>query len=319
MTADAEPRQAIKAHPDIVTTSRPEGDRDDRCTCPVDLGQLRLFESDRVARPVGSGSTPDHPWPWIATSADGRVGFWYRRAPEVFFGRQGIGPLLLAADTSVLIELEVTLPYFSDGSLLHGPSYADQWPSDDRALAIQDIVQLWYFRDVRFLIGDTYPADSIKPLSERRHRTRVRIFEELGFHTFGLRGGTEVCFDRLLEDETRRQIESEIPRCTVHPEVFADQGFESVDASTTWPTGDRDRRLVAEALEAGAHAFITFDKGVLKRRASFERHGLSILAPQDLLRAMRRSGELSHPTSDLVDIDTLTRIWTITGALEDAE
>ncbi len=139
-----------------------------RCACPIGADQLPLFEVEAL------DSSPVRQWPAIETSACGRIGFWYRRSPSLFLGRRGVGPLILCPDTSVLIWMLENLDAVEDGGfgVPAGPLIADTW--DQPLEAIRDLLQLWFWRDVRFFVGNAHLEDSRRPLSEARRRSRAR-------------------------------------------------------------------------------------------------------------------------------------------------
>jgi hypothetical protein len=282
----------------------------DLCTCPAPIGQGQLFETGSYRRetppPVGAR-------PPVETAASGHLGFWYRVTPEIFLGRRGVGPLLLALDTGVLIEFVDALLELNEAALMQQPPlYGADWVNAERSEAITDVVQLWYHRDVRFLISDIYLVDSKKPLSDERLRVRHRVIRELDFDCHGLRGGTEARLPFELSDDVLAAITSDTVGCCVHPDATSGvESFPAPPSSVNWPTWIRDKQLLADALQMGAHAFLTYDEQILKRAKAFERYGIKILAPFGLLSLLDDAGELEHEYSTLIDLDTLARIWKI--------
>ncbi len=140
-----------------------------RCLCPPPADQMSLFTDDGYA-------IPHIPRPWqprapVTTSHCGRVGFWYRQTPQLFLGRRGAGPLILAPDTNVLIDLLNNLE--DVGGLLGTPEPIFRYDWEDRLGAIHDLLQLWYWRDIRFWISELFVYDSRKPLGGAC-RTAVR-------------------------------------------------------------------------------------------------------------------------------------------------
>lgn len=280
-----------------------------RCACPVDPNQLGLFDADDYyEQPPPFGG----PRPPVETAASGHLGFWYRFTPEVFLGRRGVGPLLVASDTDVLIEFVDALCELDEGPFLEPPSFSGSWSGGERAPAVVDLIHLWYHRDVRFLISETYMIDSKKPLDEHRVRIRERVVKELYFDCFGLRGGVETRLPDILDDDLREAIALDETACPIHPRLppIATR-FAGPMADIPWPTGRRDRQLVADALGRGCHVFLTYDRGILKRAAAFARCGLAIMTPAELFARLDATDELYSWYSPLIDLDTLTRIWKI--------
>jgi hypothetical protein len=79
-----------------------------------------------------------------------------------------------------------------------------------------------------------------------------------------------------------------------------------------WPRDERDRELVEAAYDAGCHAFLTGDKGILRCHSSLSTLGLAILTPGQLLDALDGAGELDETRGGhfvLPDLSTLSRLY----------
>lgn len=256
-----------------------------RCTCPVPREQLTLFDPGPRTE-TRSGVVPR---PWVATSWGQHLGFWYRHTPAVFLGRRGLGPLLISLDTGVLIEFVDAVVELGEGRLLGPASYARTAKGDDRLMEIWNLVQLWYHRDVRFLVGETYLVDARISLPLERRAVRERVIKELNFHTYGLRGGTEIILGDDIPSWLRDVINADVVGCPVHDRYAPTQEvFEAPTESAPWPTGRRDRELLEEALQVKAHVFLTYDDGILRRARDFAPSGCRSCTPHRCLRSLTR-------------------------------
>lgn len=280
-----------------------------RCLMAPKRGQLQLFGA--TANVAGAPAAAAHDggvivsddvpgWLPIETSACGRTGFWRERTPAVFGRRVGVGPLIVAPDTSILISLRQELDEVEGGAgLIIGP----QWSPRDRPVdALRDLMQLWWWRDVRFWVCRVHLRDARRPLSQPRRAAREAAVRELE-RDFLERGGfdTVVPQDVLVEDRP----------CPIHsiPPRRPGDG----NGGIRWPAGQRDRELLQAAYGAGCHAFLTTDRGILRCGQSFLAGGLAILTPGQLLDAFEHSGELDDcPTpvsAPAPDISALSRLY----------
>jgi hypothetical protein len=109
----------------------------------------------------------------------------------VFGGRKGVGPLVVTPDTCILIEVREYLDRLDDDT---GMLIAPNWSSlRDRIDAVQDLVQLWWSRDVRFAVSSEHLADG--ELNEQRQLAREAAVRELG-RDYWERGGLETSRER---------------------------------------------------------------------------------------------------------------------------
>jgi hypothetical protein len=174
------------------------------------------------------------------------------------------------------------------------------------------LIQLWWWRDVRFWVCPVHLRDARKPLSEDRRAAREAAMHELE-RDFLERGG----FDSFVEEGVRVEDQP----CSIHAIPTSLLGRSSIRIdSQRWPRGLRDRDLVRGASEAGCHVFLTTDKGILRCRDSLSKHGLPILSPAQLIEALDESGELndcSGPwTAPAPDISALSRLYAGFGDLQ---
>jgi hypothetical protein len=157
-----------------------------RCLAAPPRGQQRLFEASGDPDQAPEGTIYDGAvvlseevpgWPPIETSACGRPGFWRERTPAVFGHRAGIGPLIVAPDTNILISLRQEIDEVEGGAgLIIGPQWSDRGRPVD---SLRDLLQLWWWRDVRFWVCPLHLRDARKPLSEERRAAREAAVREL--------------------------------------------------------------------------------------------------------------------------------------------
>ena len=203
-------------------------------------------------------------------------------------------------DTNILIALRDELEEAEGGLILH-PLWGDH---ESPTEALRELVQLWWWRDLRFAVSPLHLADSPKPLVGDRRRAREDAVRELG-QDYIERGGScaVVADERLAFDEP----------CPLHSVPLSGRATSSVAAKAwTWPKDQRDRELVEAAYDAGCHAFLTADKAILKCHESLSRQGLAILTPGQLLSALDGTGELDSTRGGdflVPDLSTLTRLY----------
>jgi hypothetical protein len=279
-----------------------------RCALAPSVGQLRFFEEGSEGGEVGAvydGAAAvkdnENHWPHVETSSCGRDGFWRERTPMVFGSRSGVGPLLMMPDTNILIEIRKQLSEVEGGLIIH-----PQWGAhDDPVDALREVVQLWWFRDVRFAVSPQHLVDSRrKPLTGDRWRAREDAIRELEIDFFE-RGGVEAVVSEEWSVEDRPCALHAIP-----PPHLSTSSTATKDWG--WPKDDLDRRLVEAAYDSGCHVFLTADKGILKCHASLFPRGLAVMSPGQLLEALDSSGELDGTRGlhfPVPNLSTLTRLY----------
>lgn len=258
------------------------------------VGEVMDDSSVLVAR-----RQPD--WPRVETSNCGRPGFWRRRTPAIFGARSGVGPLLLFPDTTILISLHQELEEVGAFTL-----YASWSDRNEPVDALRDLVQLWWWRDVRFLVSPTHLVDARKPMTSHQKIARHAAVRELG-QDFRDRGGHEP----LIGD----QHAVEDRPCSLHciPVGTMPAGSAPPVIDPPLPRRGRDKQLVHEALSAGCHVFVTADKKILRCHKSFFGLGLAILSPAQLLEELDEVRELDdceNPwNSPAPDLSALGRFY----------
>lgn len=282
-----------------------------RCATAPKRGQLRLLDADfgletSVGARADSGVTPNldaSSWPAVETSSAGRIGFWRERTPTVFGCRGGVGPLIVGLDTAILISLRQELETVAEAAgLVCGPLWGDLSRPED---ALRDLVQLWWWRDVRFWVCEIHLADARKPLSADRRVAREAAVRELE-QDFFERGR----FETIVPEH----IEVVDQPCALHS-VPRPLGAEKTNGhgEMRLPKGLRDRQLVQSALENGCHIFLTTDNGILRCHDALMQEGMGVLSPTQLLAELDRSGELddspSADTAPFPDIAAISRLY----------
>jgi len=220
----------------------------------------------------------------------GGTGFCYGYMPQLFSGEQGHGPLLLAWDSNILIDLQEHGSQLINGEHtgVDEPKYAAELD------ALGRLLDLWLLRDIRFVLSPRATTDAkAKADGARVQRKRAAIDNLAAALTF------------QVEDwgEERLRFEDLDPR---------DSSFRladiEVDAVThRFPEG-ADRELVNEAIRAGLHVFLTRDQRVWKARSTLAGVQLKIMKPTELMASLDAlgvqtlsGGVYAHPDCPYVD------------------
>ena len=232
----------------------------DGVTCAIPGEQLALFGPPA---PLWGG----HPHPRSMAVDECHEGgaFLYEHAPNLFFGRVGLGALRVALDTAVLID------YGEFGEAIWDDEPFEPNVSDpeyrEELLALEALMHQWTMRDIRLHVFDIQLADCRRHMSDRHSELR------------------------------RRQIESlqAALRCLGH-------GTDQMHAAPgeVWPpapdlTGiasGADRDVLASAIDSGCHVFLTRDKALLRKAGSVAAFWVAVLSPAGLLDALAESDEL---------------------------
>ena len=239
-------------------------------------------------------------WPGIETSHCGRFGFWRERSPAVFGRRVGVGPLVVMPDTNILIALREELEEAEGGLIIH-PLWGAHGSTTE---ALRELVQLWWWRDLRFAVSPLHLVDAPEPLTGERRQAREDAVRELG-QDYLERGGNRAVIAEELQAADQP--------CPLHAVPASGRRADSEAARQwLWPKDKRDRGLVEAAYDDGCHVFLTADKGVLKCHDSLFRSGLAILTPGELLTALDEAGELDETRSGnfpIPDLSTITHLY----------
>lgn len=187
--------------------------------------------------------------------------FLYQASPKIFFGREGVGPMRVAVDTSVLID------YADFGEAIwSGERFAPETTDPkygEELSALAKIMHLWTIRDIRLHVFDRQLTDCVRAMPDDRAALRQRQVEQL----------------------------QAALRCLGHDTVGATPpaGPPAPDLSGLPEGADRD--LLSLAIEAGCHVFLTRDRLLLKRCEHVALYWVAVLSPTGLLDALVASGE----------------------------
>jgi hypothetical protein len=191
--------------------------------------------------------------------------FDYDACPALFRGRRGRGPLHVLWDTNLLID------YFEHGHSLWEVGLPDSTPDYvDELEALQFIIALWVIRDLRFHILRRVLADAKRRLSGQRLAERVNALEQFAAALRLVESG-----DAYIDAPSRDGL-------LILPRGELSRALERLPSS--------DRALIRDAVDLGAHVFLTRDKGVLNCRQELLPFGLLLASPGDLLEDLVSCG-----------------------------
>ena len=211
----------------------------------------------------------------------GRMGFWREATPTVFGARTGVGPLLILPDTNILIDIRQEIAEIEGGT---GFVVRPNWSRRETAVdALRDLMQLWWWRDLRFVVSQTHLADSRTLLAPERARAREAAVRELERDYFE-RGGSEV----FAPDDL--PLASGL--CPRHTPVSSPRPSAPAPDEWRWPPHERDRELAQDAYNAGCHVFLTTEKKILRCHEALFQRGLAVLSPIQLIQELDATGEL---------------------------
>ena len=194
-------------------------------------------------------------------TGDGGLGFCHPAVPNLLLPGYH-GPLVVALDSNVLIDLEQHgAALLNDEALPESVAADDAYSSELAGLA--DLLSLWLLRDIRFMVTPRSKTDA-KKLTERflvRRQTSIDALADSLAFQFG---------------DWHASAPSEGP-------APAPVGDETGLA----PGADRD--LVLEAQAVGAHVFLTRDREVLDTVA-LSGTAMAVLAPKALADELAVAG-----------------------------
>lgn len=219
--------------------------------------------------------------------------------------RSGVGPLLVALDTSIAIDITEQLDTVDRFDL--GQLDPDSWDRDTEALA--DLIAVWFWRDLRFFVPPSI-LDDAPPKGIRSDRLAARRSLVEAFATdYWQRGGSETAgWDDSTEELARLPTVSASERELQLKIADGGDGRQGI-----LPPGF-DGRLVREAIEEGCHAILSRDDDITKRCASLRRVGLWAGTPSDLLQELLAAGEFSrgpHPQGLIPDLQSLATFYSM--------
>jgi hypothetical protein len=214
------------------------------------MEQLHLFDGGRPRQVPKPRTVRLSDAPYVGALS--HLQFEYELCPALFAGRSGWGPLLIAPDTNILIDLvnefervEGTFGFRGEHLQLLNEG------GGDRIDALRALFVLWFWRDVRFYVPAGYLTDSkAKELSPERASQRNRALDALGQDLLS-RGGLE----RHSHDENGEPTPDSWLRADVRARDLAHRAHDSITALVP----GNDGSLVADAAASGCHVFLTED------------------------------------------------------------
>lgn len=258
-----------------------------------------MNDSDRLSEQLALFDAPTRRWRGgphprslaCVGESDGGA-FRYAASPQLFFGRTGVGPLRVAMDTAILID------YGQHGYAIWA---ADQFKPSvpdgvyrDELIALAELMHLWMIRDMRFHVFDRQLTDSKRVMSDQHASLRQRQVEQLSAALDCLGHGT--------------------------------QGWQPQDGETWPPPADlsdlppnADRDLLAAAIDAGCHVFLTRDKPLLNKAEHVARYWVALMSPADLLDTLAATGEVGLTNAGAFLIPDTHKLIHVMGACGGAD
>lgn len=197
----------------------------------------------------------DHP--------DDGPGFCYAAIPKLAISRSGCGPLNVALDTNIIIDL-----------LQHGNAILAEELDDDtdpEVVALAQLLDVWMMRAIRFHLSYLNIRDAKKELSQERMNERLNALHGLA--------AAITCHNGEDLDWT---VRSEQKPGQLALDFAADMLRSRLDVL---PAG-YDRRLIAEALVQRRHVFLTRDKRLVNSAAPLADLGLLVCLPSRLIELL---------------------------------
>jgi hypothetical protein len=210
-----------------------------------------------------------------------------------------VGPLIAFPDTAILISLHQEVE--EAGAFTLRPLWCDR---RDPVGALHNLVQLWWYRDVRFRVSPSHLIDAKNPMTPQREAARQAAVRELD-QDFHERGGYEPQVgDVPVEDEP----------CALHSvPVHPAPDLATLTIDPPLPQRGLDKQLVFDALDSECHVFLTTDKKILRCHRYFMNLGLAIFSPAQLLEELETTGELDDcdtpVNSPMPDLTALARFY----------
>jgi len=192
---------------------------------------------------------------------DGGLGFCHDADRSLFVDREAHdGPLIVALDTNIVIDIHRHgRDLINDGA----PAGSSQEAKEHGELvALGQLVELWFTRDIRFLPLARSLTDSRRPMSSAQLASRAAALDS-------------IAASLAFQSGAWRWDWREATRL----------GFAANTTATVADIpGDADRELVNAAMQLGVDVFLTRDDRVLK--ADKRLHGINLWSPSTLLERL---------------------------------
>ncbi|MBL8776008.1 MAG: hypothetical protein JNK12_08760 [Acidimicrobiales bacterium] len=190
--------------------------------------------------------------------------FDYAAAPDLFVGRVGVGPLLVALDTNILIYLA---KYGED--IFEGVEPAGLEPQlSEQLAALGAILNIWMMSDIRLYVSP-HAVEAGEPERDRELEAQVDNLAEALWHIETWIEQAPSPAPVARSDQRRMQ----------EPRSLGDVVPERKRGRP-----NPDYLLVADAIDRGCHVFLTNDVRDLVRRSPALAHwGILAMQPTQLL------------------------------------
>lgn len=195
----------------------------------------------------------------------GGTGFYYAYMPQLFSGEQGHGPLLLAWDSNILIDLQDhgSRLINGEGTGVTEPKYAAELD------ALGRLLDLWLLRDIRFVLSPRASSDAKAKVDSPHVRRKREAIDSLA---------EALTFQVEDWGEEHLRFEDLDPTAL----AFALPDLDVDRLTSRFPAG-ADRDLINEAVRAGLHVFLTRDQRVWKARTTLAGVPLKVMKPTELM------------------------------------
>ncbi len=185
--------------------------------------------------------------------------FDYALVPELVAHRKGEGPIWVTWDTNILSVYETY-----GAAMWEGEDFEIEGTDPVEVEALGDLVSIWMWWDLRFIVLTASAQDSKKP----------RPAPAVARRAFAMPGIADALSLGLDGDGGEAP-----PRSTPLPRSVTD----------LLPNG-YDRYLVATAHELGADVFMSMDRGVCRRDSDVRQYGMRCLRPSELVAYLVEAG-----------------------------
>jgi hypothetical protein len=195
---------------------------------------------------------------------DAGPGFCCESIPGLFPAHLEHSPLLVALDTNITIDLATHLNLFVDSNA--------PWPNvdeerEDQLICLGNLLNMWFMRDIRFVVLPKSYTDSKRPSATEGQRRRL---EKRGTQLQGVN-------EALLFQLSTFAEELEVPEICRWQQL----GPRLQRELDSMPGGN-DRQLVLEAIFLHVDVFLTNDKGILRSADHLTSRGLTVTTPSAL-------------------------------------
>lgn len=227
-------------------------------------------------------------WDWVQDPdqdldhEDDGLGFCYRAVPALAPNRDGCGPLDIALDTNILIDL-----------LEHGKEMFDEdgrfgkLHTGTELDSLACIVNIWMNRAIRFHLSPLNVIDAKRSMTQERIEAREGALDQLAA-AICCHNGTEVDWsvDEALIDGSPCELDIDVSQIDTRFRNVVQGARTILDGL---PEG-YDQLLVANALVKRHYIFLTCDRVVIRRSQGLADFGLVVLSPSAVMERFVQYG-----------------------------